>query len=681
MKFPISMLREFVNTQLDAEQIGDLLTMAGFELEGIEDVEGEPVLDIKVVSNRGDGLSVFGLSREVLAKDRESSPTDLYLWASSGGVRKEVAEGAAPPATIAIESEACSRYAARFFESANNGASPDWLQKRLRQAGMRPLGILVDLSNYVMLELGQPLHAFDLDTLESAAVIVREAKPGEKLTTLNGVEHELQAHHLCICDRVRPVALAGIMGGLETEVGDQTKRVLLESAHFDNLSVRRTRKELGLSTDASYRFERSVDPNGVVRALNRFANLLEECDPGVRVVPIVADEYPRRPKATPIEVRVSRANRLLSLEVTAEEARGYLQRLGFSVAGEGEPFVVESPSWRPDIVREIDLVEEIGRIHGYEQIPVLPPFGSTPIGGVFGKEAMKESLVEALLRLGMVQVVSHSLRDRHPLDSPNWSPIGPKNPSSPEMAYLRTSLWPCLADAALRNGGRDIHLFEIGQVHGQVQGSLMEGGRLGILSVGELLPHSWTGGPAGQADFSSMKGMVLAAIEAVNRKAYFMVSDADPRLHPSRQARILVDGADVGVMGQIHPDVASQTDLAESTLLAAIDLDALFKAPSCEFGLSRISRNPAVRRDISILISKSVPYSEIEMAVEGACGEVLEKLSLWDVYAGQGIPEGSHSLTLALQLRKFGSNFTDEEANQVRDAAVAALESLGAKQR
>lgn len=667
------MLHDYVETALSAQDLGDLLTMAGFELEGIEEVEGEPVLDIKVVSNRGDGLSVFGLSREVLAKDPNAKATDLYRKAVGGFVLgDENAPEAGQRTRVAIETPACTRYACRLFDNVRNAESPEWMQKRLRQSGQRPLGLLVDLTNYVMLELGQPLHAFDLDTLKEKRIVVRGAKPGEKLTTLNGIEHELQPHHMMICDAERAVAVAGVMGGADTEVSESTTHVLLESAHFVNTSVRKTRKELSLSTEASYRFERSVDPEGVVRGLNRFADLLAQVDGGQSRVPGVVDVYPAPPAKTSIDVRVSRASALFGMEITVDEARSYLERLGFAVTGNGEPFTVESPTWRPDIVREIDLVEEIGRVHGYERIPTAAPAGSTPIGGLHGLALARENVKNALLRAGFAQTISHSLRDLHPLDA-GGERVGPKNPGSPEMAWLRNALWPSLCDAAQRNGGRDLHLFEIGKVH--APGS--ERTEAALLSTGALNPEHWVKSVSPAADFFSVKGAIEQALSAMDRDAELQPASSDERLHPTRQATIVVGGVSVGVLGQIHPNVAEACDLPAETFLAAFDLERAFAASEARRRLHSISRNPAVRRDVSVLISKAVTFATVETAVAEACGDVLERLWLFDVYAGKGIPEGAHSISLALQFRKHGSNFTDEEANQVRDRAVKALEGLG----
>lgn len=682
MKFPVSMLHDFVQTTLSAEELGDLLTMAGFELEGIEEVEGEAVLDIKVVSNRGDGLSVFGLAREVLAKDSGATATNLYRETVIGHLMGDESQPLDPSiASVQIDTEACNRFGARFFAGVSNSESPDWLQQRLRQAGLRPLGVLVDLTNYVMLELGQPLHAYDYDLLAGHKIIVRGANPGEKLTTLNGIEHELKPHHMMICDADRAIGVAGVMGGLDTEVGSSTRNVLLESAHFDANSVRKTRKELGLNTDASYRFERSVDPNGVVRALNRFAMLLKECAGTNGLAPGVIDLYPRPSKSTSVPIRVSRACKLLGMTIETAEAKGYLERLGFAVSGDGEPFQVESPSWRPDIVREEDLVEEIGRIHGYERIPTAAPIGSTPIGGLKGLELARDNAKNAMLRCGFVQAISHSLRDKHPLDSPNLESIGPKNPGSPEMAWLRSSLWPSLADAALRNGAREIHLFEVGRVHGSSNGEFIEGQRLAMLSIGALYPEHWEKSSSPVAGFFSLKGVAETALRAMGKSARFEPSSDDPRLHPTRQAKMVVGEKVVGVIGQIHPIKAEESGLPESTVLAAIDLEAAYASPDRGDLLKSISRNPAIRRDISVQLSKEISYKTAEQAIWSASTSDLEKVWLADVYEGKGIPEGQHSLTFSLQMRRHGENLTDEQANQERDRAVAALEQLGGVRR
>ncbi len=670
------MLRDYVRTKLTAEQIGDLLTMAGFELEGIEEVDGESVLDIKVVSNRGDGLSVYGLAREVLAKDATSEATDLYAACRAGFADSPLESQALDDSVVQIESDECIRFAVRTLEGVDaKQSSPEWMQKRLQQAGMRPISILVDLTNYVMLELGQPLHAFDRDKLAGGRIVVRHARPGERLVTLNGVEHELNGQ-MMVCDAEKPVGVPGVMGGLETEVSDLTKTLLLESANFKNTAVRKTRKQLGLNTEASYRFERSVDPEGVVRATERFTKLLLEVQPAIKASNIV-DHYPGRMVREPIKLRLSRANRLLGMTITDAEASRYLKNLGFSVdGGEGE-YTIEPPSWRPDIVREDDLIEELGRVHGYEKIPEELPIGHTPIGGPQGSLLKVDLLREAVVRAGFIQIISHSLRDKHLLDAPG-ARIGPKNPGSPEMAWLRNSHLPSLAEAAIRNGAKDLHLFEMGKVFGDF-GERME---LSLLSVGALLPANWQKSDSGQADFFSLKEAVVKALSQIGYVVQVAPAEVSAeRFHPTRVASLLYGVDQVGVMGQLHPSLAEPLGLSPTTAFAEVNISKLLSQPASEVKYQPISRNPSVRRDISIEVPKSLPYAEVENAVISACGSVLERHWLSDVYEGAGIGDGNRSLSLALQLRKQGENFTDEEANQVRELAVEALVALGARPR
>ena len=673
------MLRYYVETTLDAEGVGDLLTMAGFELEGIEQAGGEDVLDIKVMSNRGDGLSVFGLAREVLAKDPESKPSGLYRRSASGFESPNRTESISIPETsAAIESLECLRFACRGFDGVDGSApSPHWMQGRLESAGMRPINILVDLTNYVMLELGQPLHAFDRDKLAGHRIVVRHARAGERLTTLNGIEHELDGQ-MMICDADKPVGVPGVMGGLETEVSESTTRLLLESANFRNTTVRKTRKQLGLNTEASYRFERSVDPDGVVRAIERFTDLLLESQPTVRVSNVV-DLYPGRKSSEPIPLRLERANRLLGMQIARVDAIRYLESLGFDLDANSEPIRVTPPSWRPDLEREIDLIEELGRVHGYEKIPEELPVGRTPVGGAHGELHFLDRLRESLVRAGFVQILSHSLRDSHPLDAPA-AHVVPKNPASPEMALLRNSLLPSLADAAVRNGGKDLHLFEMGAVFHVTADRATERKVLAILSTGALHVSGWQSDSSTNADFFSLKGALETALDSLSVHVQFEgATESDGRYHPTRLARVLVKGEAVGSIGQIHPTVAEELGLGAETYLAELDLASLYH--SIEISYRPISRNPSVRRDISFEIDKAVPYARIDEAIASACGPELERHWLFDVYEGKGIGDGNHSLSVALQLRKMASNFTDEEANQVRERAVSALAALGAKPR
>lgn len=680
MKFPYSMLLDFVKTDMTAEQAGDLLTMAGFELEGIEEVNGESVLDIKVMSNRGDGLSILGLAREVLAKLENAEPTDLYkkavarFGADSSKISDEV--------SVTLETDACTRYACRLFDSLTNAPTPQWIKERLEKAGMRPISLLVDLTNYVMLEVGQPLHAFDFDKLRGNRIVVRQAKADEKITTLDEQERQLTSFMMVIADGERPVAVAGVMGGLETEVSTSTKRMLLESAHFVNTSVRRTRRALGMSSEASYRFERSVDPEGVVAAINRFTELFVQCGGGTPSENVV-DVYPRREGLKPITVRLARTELLLGMPITKEEAKRHLSHLGFTVSQVNDTSLTAvPPTWRPDVLREEDIVEELGRVHGYDRIPEKLPKGETILGGTTGYEAWEDKVRETVLRLGFTQSISHTLRDASPLDDPRWERIGPRGINDPDMMWLRGSTLSSLADAAKRNGGKDIHLFELGQVFGSHAGKTIEKTRLGLLSQGAISNQWWSGKETQASSFFTMKGALTQLFSKTITSVEFRAPQhPDPRFHPTRHAEIFSAAGSIGVIGQIDPDVAEKTGLQADTILAEIDLNDAYGSARDQIHVRAISRNPAVRRDLAFLIEKNIPFEEVRRAILGASGDLLEDHWLFDVYEGKGVPEGKHSLAVALQLRKIGANLTDEEANQVREKIVEALGRLGATPR
>lgn len=683
MKLTLSMIKDYVDTDLDAQAIADLLTMTGFELEEITEIEGEPVLDINIMANRGDGASVLGLSRELLAKEPSAKPTELYNRATERFPAADAQNRDIWAKTsVEIQTKSCTRYAARVLENLQNGPSPEWLQKRLRQIGQRPISLLVDLTNYVMFEVGQPLHAFDLDTLAGERIIVRQAEPGEKLTTLDGITHKLEPHHMVIADASHPVALAGIMGGEPTEVGPKTTRCLLESAHFVNTSVRRTRKELGLFTEASYRFERSVDPEGVVAALNRFTELYTEIT-GVKPVGGVIDLNPTKPETHELTVFIRRTSALLGMEITVEQARSYLERLGFTILGVSPDSIeIQTPTWRIDILREEDLIEEIGRVHGYEKIPEALPIGSTPIGGPHGFELLTDQIREAALRSGFDQVVSHSLRDLHPLDhiqaeATDTKRIRVRQPHSPEMAYLRDSILPSLADAQRKNNLENIHIFEIGRIHSTAG----EFSQIALFSNGTFEDQSWRPIDSTTADYFSLKGTIEQIAHSVNLPISYKRHTSDPRFHPTRCARIILADHEVGFIGQIHPLVAESASLPPTAVMAEITLDPLKQEATGIPTYHSISRNPASRRDIAILIKKEVPFNEIDQAILSSGGSDLERHWLFDVYEGKGVPDGFHSLAIALQFRRMNANLKDEESNSLRDQVVMALTALGATLR
>jgi phenylalanyl-tRNA synthetase beta chain len=371
------------------------------------------------------------------------------------------------------------------------------------------------------------------------------------------------------------------------------------------------------------------------------------------------------------------------MPITSEQAESYLSRLGFKPEKvDSDTFHVLSPTWRPDIVREEDLIEELGRVHGYDKIPETMIKGTATMGGPQGFQLWTDWLREAALRAGLSQIISHSLCDLHPLDEPDTGRIGPRTPSSPDMAQLRSSLLTSLAEAARRNNAKEIQIFEIGHVFAGTETEYSEEVRLGMLTAGPTTSAGWSTKEGSTASFFTLKGTLETIFANVGLKPQFVVPvTSDRRLHPMRQARILVGGEDIGFIGQIHPDVAKQASLAVETMLAEISLVPAYAQRELSLDLHPVSRHPATRRDMSVLVDKNVTYEDLALKIQQAGAELLEKQWLFDVFEGQGIPEGKHALGIAIQLRKLDSTFTDEEANRVRDHVVEALAELGATTR
>ncbi len=682
MQVTLEWLKEYIEFDLDAEKTAHLLTMAGLEVEAIKDSELGPVLDVKVTPNRGDCLSIVGLAWEIMAKlGDQCTPTELWAEFRSGwslGDKRGENE-AAKLASVTIEDEnLCPRYAARLVRGFSIGASSERLQKRLIACGMRPISNIVDVTNYVMIETGQPLHAFDHDKLAEGRIVVRQASPGEKITVIDGTECEVLPPMLMICDAKRPIAIAGVMGGADSEVSGKTTNMLLESAHFSPTGVRKTSKALGIRTEASYRFERSVDRDVVMTALNR-AGMLIERETGVAPVRgfidcWAGDDLPSG--GAQFEVSVKRASALLGMEVDIETCIDYLSRLGLSLRPiNDDRIVVGVPVRRPDLVREEDIIEEIGRIHGYEHIPDELPMGRTLLGKETPTTAFETAVRRELIGMGLTEVVNHSLRAPSSLD-PAGETIGPRNPMSPELSILRPSLLLGLAASLLHNarrGNPDLALFEIGRVFE----GMKEVKHLGIMLCGRRVSPNWQAGEKTPPhDFFTLKGFLETLLDRIGVTTE-MGPVESPRFHPGRSACFV----DLGIFGALSPDATNAQDLPAGTLAAELSMDALFERAKREYSYTPPPRFPAVRRDLAFEIAKSVVYATIEKAVRSSAGEALEDVRLFDVYEGKGIGEGNHSLAIALTLRKPDGTMTDEEANAIREQVFGTVEGLGARRR
>ena len=700
MKVPYGWLRELVPVSFPVEETATRLTMAGFEVEEMLEIDGEPVMDIKVTSNRGDALSMVGIARETAALSRSRIVQPPVCVTESGPDINTLAK------VIVEAPDLCPRYAARVIQGVKIGPSPDWVQQRLTRAGVRPINNVVDATNYVMLELGQPLHAFDLDTLAQQTIIVRRARDGEPFTTLDDIERSLTPNMLVIADAERPVALAGIMGGQNTEVTADTTNILLESAHFDRSSVRKTARANVLSTESSYRFERIVDPAGVIRAADRAAQLMLEWAGGTIATGVIDVAEPL-PQGRVIVMRPERVNAVLGTEIPAEEMLSILRSLELGVREEEGIISVIVSSFRPDLVEEMDLIEEVARIYGYEHIPTTVP-GKVEVAGRLAPELEFESRARELLAAaGLFEGLSYSLIDFRRLDAMNLPEDAPeraqivaiRNPKSDEYTHLRPTLFVSLLESLQNNARRnleDVQIFEIGRIFRTTGGSLrfnyargerrvdadvrvqdaeklpLEQRTAGIALMGRPWTARWGGGEA-EIDFFWLKGIVEQFLTDMNVLDIEYLPATHPTLHPGRTAEIRAGNRVIGLLGEVHPRVAEQFDLPRRACLAEINLDALMDFAAVERPRPSLSRFPAVDRDIAFLVAVAQPAVTVQQIITAAAGELAESVELFDVYQGTNIPEGQRSLAYRLTFRAPDRTLSDDEVDAVMTRVRQAL--------
>jgi phenylalanyl-tRNA synthetase beta chain len=636
------------------------------------------ILTIGVTPNRGDCLSVLGIAREVAAltgAPLRERPADLVEGGES--ITQQVAVEIA-------DVEGCPRYAARVVRGVRVGPAPFRMQRRLEAAGLRAINNVVDVTNYVLLERGQPLHAFDLPLLADQRIVVRRGRAGERIITLDGVEREVTPETLLICDGRKPVALAGVMGGRETEVTERTADLLLESAYFLPVSVRRTAKRLGLQTEASYRFERGTDPEGVLPALDRAAGLLAGVAGG-QVARGVVDCYPRPMTPPTISLRCARLNLVLGTAWTEDAIRETLTRLGIRfTAATGERLVAVPPMYRSDLTREIDLIEEVARVRGYDRIPVTQPVGAVPPPLEEARStAFLQGLRGVLVSLGYTEAIHFSFGDARdldllglPTDDPRRQMVKLRNPLAEDQAYLRSSLLPGLMGALQRNlhrGAADVRLFEIGRVFlARGEGLPQEGLHLAAVAAGAGT-GSWRENPREVVVFD-LKGAVEGLLAALRVSRAVWIPEGDvPYLHPTRAARLEIDGKPVGRVGEIHPEVAARYDLKLRACLLELSLEAL---PAFSPGAVRfrpLPRFPAVQRDLALVVEDALPAGRALEAIRAVASDLLEEVRLFDLYRGQSIPKGKKSLAFRLTYRAPDRTLTDQDVEAMHHAILDRL--------
>ena len=628
----------------------------------------ETVLDIEVFPNRPDLLGILGVAREVAAVTRG----DLLLPDVSVD---EGPEKAADLATVEVlDPDRCPRYVARIIRGITVGPSPLWAQIRLSAAGMRPLANAVDATNYVMLETGQPLHPFDLDKLAGPGVLVRTATEGERLVTLEGAERMLTAEDLFICDLERPVAVAGLMGGSGSEVGEGTAAVLLEAAHFDPLTIARSSRRLALRTEASIRFERGVDPEGVEPAAARAAALMAAWAGGsVATGSVDVGQVPPRRQVT---IRPSRARLLLGVDVSETDIREALGRYRLPVVAEEDDRIeVEIPGHRTDLAIEADLIEEVGRITGYDRLPSTLP-GVKQAGGLTSDQRTRRRIRDVLAGAGLWEATSYSFvphSDVELFEDDRRNGVRIANPISEEDAYLRTSLLPGLLRAARRNVAQhrtSVRLFEVGQTFLVRDGDPEEQERLAVVLTGPAL-EEWPG-ERRSMDYLDAKGVLEELMGALGIDGWSLSELAFPPFHPGRCTEIILpDQPPVGELAEIHPRVAERFGLPGRVAVIEVRTAPLAAAASGAVQYREVSRLPPVRRDLAFLVDRDVPVGTVRDAIAGAGGELLDRVLLFDVFEGDPLPAGKKSLAFSVDFRAPDRTLTDEEADQ-RVGAIAA---------
>ncbi len=672
-------------------------------LLGLDDV----ILELEVTPNRGDCLSMLGVAREVAAMFKHSLRIQIPEVNPQPNEIKEYVQ-------VEIEDVAlCSRYVARLFKQVKVAPSPLWLQNRLRAGGIRPINNIVDLTNYVMLELGQPLHAFDYDRLKEGKIVVRKAKEGEELVSLDGVTRTLSPGMLVIADTKEPVALAGVMGGLNTEVTSETTTVLLEAACFHPQTIRRTSQILNLRSESSNRFEKGVDMEGCALSVHRVAQILQHIQAG-EVVAGIIDQYlkPFTPKT--ILLKPERVNFLLGVKIPEEEVEDILSRLNFQIqrqlsepSGQASCLIVKVPSYRPDIEREIDLVEEVARLYGYNQIPATLPFGTTTRGRRGEELEIYAKIKEVLVSCGLNEVVTFSFINPAvfdlfdlPQESPYRNTIKLQNPLHKEQVAMRTTLLPGLVEVIQRNFNRRVTngaIFEIGRVFYPDPNSRVGFGQAGYLPYGPALPeermvlaaagtgrtlNSWHQ-PATAIDFYYFKGaleILFAALGLV--KISFVPSLKEPGFHPGRTAQVTVNGNQVGLIGELHPVVLENYDLPVPVVVFSVDLTKLISLPRKSKTYAPLPHFPGINRDIAVMLPKDIPAEEVCGLIRETGGNLLRNFRLFDVYQGEQIKKGYRSLAFTLNFQADDRTLTDNEIVVNVEAIAATLrEKLGAELR
>lgn len=641
----------------------------GTDIKEILGLYGE-IIEFEITPNRPDCLSIVGMARETAATfnkklrfpkiEIENEVDDIHDYVES----------------IEVDEDLCNRYYTRVLKDVEIKESPLWLQTRLMEAGVRPINNIVDITNFVMLELGQPLHAFDLKKMKHNKIVVRTAREGEKIVTLDNVERSLKDTHLLITDGEEPIGIAGVMGGFNSEVTEDTKVVLIESANFSDKSIRKTSKSLGLRTEASTRYEKGLDPNLCKIAAERVCQLAEEIG-AAKVVKGVIDVYPNRREEKSISLRPEKVNSLLGIKLSVEEMINYLERLGLRVDRSEEVLKVTIPTYRLDLGIEADLIEEIGRLYGFHNVESQPLKGELTRGDKAYDRIVAEKAKTVLQGLGYNEVMTYSFispkaydRINVEEDSPLRKYIEIMNPLGEDYSIMRTTLIPNMLDLLVRNynyGVKECYAYEIGNTFIPKELPLKE------------LPYEkkvLTIGMYGDEDFYDLKETVEIVFERLGIYGLeFIPEKNNPTFHPNRTALILKDGEKLGILGEVHIDVMENYDMDKRTYIADLDFDKIVKYANLERKYKPLPKYPAMVRDIAVVVDMDVTVGQIQKEILSKGEGLIEDVELFDVYTGEQVEEGKKSLAFSITYRSYERTLVDDEVNKIQNNIISALES------
>lgn len=645
---------EYANAKIGSDAI---------ELLGLHDV----AFEYEITSNRVDCFGVLGIAREVAATfGKKFVPPVVTQTGNDEDVNKYISLEVKDPAL-------CPRYTARVVKNIKLAPSPEWMQRRLASVGIRPINNIVDITNYVMEEYAQPMHAYDLDTIEDRKIVVRKAESGEKFTTLDGQERELDDTMLMICDGKKPIGLAGIMGGANSMITDNVTTMLFEAATFDGTNIRLTGKKLGMRTDAQAKFEKGLDPNNALEAMNRACQLVEELGAG-EVVGGVVDFYPVKKEPINISYDADKINALLGTDISEEDMVKYFEAIDLIV--DKDKKIVTVPTWRQDLERMADLAEEVARFYGYDKIPMTLPESSATTGGLSDKLKHEKTVRTVVEGYGFCEGMSFSFESPKVYDKLCLSEddvlrksIRISNPLGEDYSVMRTSALGGILSSLSTNYNRrnkNVRLYELANVYIPKEIPLSE------------LPDERMQlalGMYGEGDFFTMKGVVEDVLYrlGLKEKAEYKPDTGKAYLHPGRQADIIYKKHNIGFIGEVHPVVQKSFEIGEKTYIAVIDMKAATDMADAYVKYQGVPKFPAITRDISLSMKKEVTAGEIEEIIRKAGGQLLESYELFDIYEGSQLLKGYKSLAYKIVLRAKDRTLTDSDANQIMDKIISSL--------